>query len=469
MKHIIKKTSNGIHRAHFLLMVVISATATVTSAQSPSPPNVEVAVSTKFLNKISTIPISQSQQVDMFVGGANISTFITANSVASISPWGTGQVGMGACVRANSRIDSNINAQVNGPLRINVASDAIGVTNASSIKCFFLDEAGLRPSPAATNATTKLTVTNLNVWAGGIFPRLKTRLGYRIAQQKLAEEIPKNEFEISNRAVAMINELLDTRTASMVAKVNVMWKEWVHDATTANKILPRAMKFFSTEKAAYMYVPHDDQPEKITLLPVDNEAIMVRVRPDYLRDIARAYLAGFTVTDIELLSVAAKVEGEYAIPEDVIGSADEVLMRFSGENPVSGTFENNTITLTLHFDFIETNGKTYKNVAISIPVVITADPAQGVRLALPTSVEVKEEASGEIQTELTEYVNSRWQPLLVNNTFSLEEIRRKMAPWLPLRFARATAKNGELTITAVNGEESEFSAISTKLTNMLVP
>jgi hypothetical protein len=405
--------------------------------------------------------------VNTSVGGADIATLINANGFASVSPWRTGKSGLGFCIYANTNIHSDIDAQIAGPLQVFVHTDAVALTDTSSNKCFFLDDTGLKANGAWTRAQTSLTVNNLDVWAGGLFPRLKARLGYRRAQEEMANQIPKNEREISERAVSTINGLLDSKTVSMVQKVTDMWKEWIYKATTGSGLLPRAMKLYSTNETAYVYVPSDDQHQGLQLNPKGNEAAVVRIRPDYVRDLTKVYMAGLTISDMEILSGLVKAHGEYEIPEDVIGSPDEVVMRFSADMPVQAAFQNDVISLTFNFQYIETNGSTYNNMSITVPITLTVDSANGLTIGLPEGLEAKEQATGAIHAELTEYLTARWRMIASTKTFALEPLRKKMAPWLPVRFAAATAKDNQLTLTAVNGDPAEFAAVTAKLSKML--
>ena len=458
------------HRAFVakaITLGLLSITPLCLQAQTNSPPNLELAISGQFLNKLTTLPINTTQQVNTSIGGADISTLINASGNALVNPWRTGKSGLGFCLNANTIIHSDIDAQIAGPARVFVRTDAVALTHTSSNKCFFLDDSGLKSYGAATNAATKLTVNNLDVWAGGLFRRLKTRIGYRKAQEELANQIPKNEREISERAVTTINDLLDSKTVGMVQKVTTMWKDWIYKATTGSGLLPHAMKFYSTNQTAYVYVPSNDQPQGLQLNPSGNQAAAIRIRPDYVKDLTKVYMAGLTLSDMEILTALVKAHGEYEIPEDLIGSPDEVVMRFSAEKPVEVTFQDDVISLTFNFDQIEINGKTYKNIFVTVPVTLKADPTNGLTIVIPDALEAKEQASGAIHAELTEYLTARWKLIATSKSFAIEPLRKKMAAWLPVRLATATARDDQLTITAINGEPSEFAAVTAKISKML--
>ena len=178
-------------------------------------------------------------------------------------------------------------------------------------------------------------------------------------------------------------------------------------------------------------------------------------------------MAGLTLSDMEILTALVKAHGEYEIPEDLIGSPDEVVMRFSAEKPVEVTFQDDVISLTFNFDQIETNGKTYKNIFVTVPVTLKADPTNGLTIVIPDALEAKEQASGAIHAELTEYLTARWKLIATSKSFAIEPLRKKLAAWLPVRLATATARDDQLTITAINGEPSEFAAVTAKISKML--
>ncbi len=428
-------------------------------SQKLSQPAAEIAVSASFLRKLTEMPIQRTENLDMFVDGAHIVSQINGVGVGYISPWATNMVGLGFCIDAQSDVNTNIDATIAGPARVFVRTDAVALTSTNTRKCFLLNENELKSYASKTNANTRLTVQNLDVWAGGLFPRLKERIGERKAREQMAIQIPKQEQQISQQAQDTINSMLDQKTVDLKARADHEWRTWLRDATIHSKILPHPPQFFSTNEALYAYVPTDLNKHQLELKPGSKDALMVRVRPEYLRDVLKVYLAGQTVSDIDALSAVMKQQGDFSSPEELLGSKDEVLVRFNSDKPVDFTIKQDVITATLRFDNLKTNGKDYGAVDLVFPVKVTTDATRGAIVEIPETLDFRNRETGESIAELNEVCSARWAMISSVRTFALEEIRLSKAPWLPVKFMSAIAAQGMLTLTAINGDEEAFAAI----------
>jgi hypothetical protein len=461
------------HRTGLLLMLMsagimqgvvgVALSASQPSSQPTSPvmsqPAAEIAVSASFLRKLTEMPIQRTENLDMVVDGAHIVSQINGVGVGYISPWATSMVGLGFCIDAQSNVNTNIDATIAGPARVFVRTDAVALTSTNTRKCFLLNDSELKSYASKTNANTRLTVQNLDVWAGGLFPRLKERIGERKAREQMAIQIPKQEQQISQQAQDTINSMLDQKTVDLKARADHEWRTWLRDATTHSKLLPHPPQFFSTNDALYAYVPTDLNKHQLELKPAANEALMVRVRPQYLRDVVKIYLAGQTVSDIDAISAVMKQQGDFSSPEELLGSSDEVLVRFNSEKPVDFKIEQDLITATLRFDSLRTNGKDYGAVDLVFPVKVTTDKTRGAMIEIPETLDFHSRATGETVAELNEICTARWSMIAANRIFALEEIRQAKAPWLPVKLMAAIASQGALTLTAINGDEQAFAAI----------
>ena len=449
-------------------LIIIAAAALLLSATDPLPqPNAELAVSASFLRKLSKLPIQRTEDLDTTLNRTRIITRINVNGNAHLAPWQTGKNGLGFCINASNAIHSDMDATISAPGQIFVHSDAEANTNTSSNKCFFLNEAGLTAHPAATSAKTKLTVKNLDVWAGGLFRRIKERLGRNAAERAMAKQIPENEREISERAVKTINDLFNQLTTPMVKTANEAWQNWVRDATLRTKLIPIPPRFLSTKGAVYVMVPSADGANQLELKPEGDEALLINVKPQYIRDIAKTYLADFTMSDMELLHLILNPSGDYATPEDVIGSPEDIVVQFTGETPVDMTMQDQVITLIANFRSVETLGSVYENLSLRAPVKVDVTD-NGVAITLPDRLDVVDTATGQIRADLSEIFTKRWSMVVTGKRqYNLEEIRKDYAPWLPLRLTKADASNNNLRITAINGPDAEFEAINKKIADMI--
>jgi hypothetical protein len=462
-----KMALKNLKKSGFLLLTVAGSSVIASSALADSMPrpSAEVAVSSVLIRKLTEMPIQQSQNIDMVVDGAHVVSQITGTGLGYISPWQTGLRGLGFCIDAQSTINANIDATIAGPARVFVNTDAVAVTTTNSRKCFLLNDNELKSYAAKTNAGTRLTVQNLNVWAGGLFPRLKTRIGIRKAQKEIAARIPQQEAEISAQAVQTINSMLDQKTVDLKRKVDHEWNTWVADATIKSRLLPRPPQLHSTNEALYVYVPTDTKQHQLELAPRGSEAAIVRLKSQYLKDAIKPYLAGQTGSDIDLLSALVKQEGDFASPEELLGTPDEILVRFNRDLPVDFTFDDGVITAILRFDSLKTNGQEFGAVDMVFPVRVSSDPVRGALVEIPETLSFKDRATGAALTELNEICSARWSVVATTRQFSLEEIRKQKAAWLPVRFMSLIADNDALTLTATNGQESEFAAIRRNLTD----
>jgi hypothetical protein len=450
-------------------LLTLSAAGVITSntaaAQALSQPAAELAVSSSFLRQLTQVPIRRSETINMIVDGTHIVSQVTGTGFGYISPWATNAAGLGFCIDAQSDITANIDATVPGPLRVFVQTDAVARTATNSRKCFLLNEQELKSYAAKTNANTRLTIQNFDVWAGGLFPRLKQRIGEREARKQLALQVPKQELQISQKAQDTINSMLDQKTVELKTRADHEWQTWLRDATIHSKLLPRPPKFYSSNEALSVYVPSDMNKHKLELSPKDKVALMARVRPQYLRDVFKIYLAGQTFSDIDVISALMKQQGDFGSPEELLGAADEILVRFNRETPVDVSIQTDLVTVTFRFDSVRTGGQDYGAVDLVLPVKVTSDPNRGAIVELPETLDLRSRSNGQAIKELSEVSSARWAMVAPVRIFALEELRQAKAPWLPMKFMSAVASQGALTVTAVNGDEEAFQAIRKSLSD----
>ncbi len=238
-------------------------------------------------------------------------------------------------------VNNSENIGYHGPVCIyNTGRTGIGVC-----KRVWMDADGLSAHPAAANAETHTTITDIRADNGS---ELIERLAWKCAekQQEEAEDIA------SEHARGMAAERVDRQADEMLCKANHDYLKKFRQPLVQRLVFPQVLRF-STTKDTFSVVAQTaaaDQlaaPGEPPALAEKNPDLSVRVHQSMINNAAATVLSGMVLHEEMLQTMFSDLLGY--VPERLKPDEDREpwTIEFARERPIAVSFADNGFTLTL--------------------------------------------------------------------------------------------------------------------------
>ncbi|NDE15869.1 hypothetical protein EBZ80_13150 [bacterium] len=336
------------------LLASVSAPA-ATSGDAPTERALSVKISAESISKLLNMSIEDSRTIADWVSGTFIrgTTLTKANATLRVRPHDD-----------NAAIDLVIESETTADtVGYNRPTPSIGVdvsfssfSRATTTKTIFLDaNNGILVTPATTTAWTEMTIHNVNVWAGGLFKRLKRRLAYNAAWRKLMQEKANQEYQISMRVAGELNAMADAKTKEILHPVNVAFKKYFIRGFLQKNRLPGNILAKTSEKGASLtaWAPQDavGTPDP-RLTDPSRGPMSVHLNGVVINHILQSLLGGVDFTSGEIAEIVAFMNGiSEPVPRNRL-----FRIHLRENNPVEFSFDAGVMTVRVYATKVEVSG-----------------------------------------------------------------------------------------------------------------
>lgn len=220
-----------------------------------------------------------------------------------------------------------------------------GLTGIGTRKRLWADENGVFSLPAASNATTSTTITDIELTRGG-------RMLERIAWKKACQQQPQAESVAARHAEGLANQRADQRAAGQIAEANANFQKKLRQPLLERHLFPRLCQF-NTDPAAIRLtaIEADDAQLGAPTAPiplVESADLGLQVHETMANNLASGALRGMTVHETTFQSVLVDLLGK--VPDRLKPAQDKepVSIAFARRQPICVAFSDNTIRATMH-------------------------------------------------------------------------------------------------------------------------
>ncbi|MEY4631156.1 MAG: hypothetical protein RIQ81_1276, partial [Pseudomonadota bacterium] len=253
-------------------------------------------------------------------------------------------------------------------------------TRATTTKRIFLTDRGILVTPAQSWASTNLTIHNIDVFAGGLFQRLKRRMAANAAWRKLMQEKANQERQVSQRVADELNVMADAKAGEILAPANEAFKKYFINGFYKKGRLPGALVTQTTNEGLFVKVmapatsvsvpnPRLDEPGRGGISAHLHGAVISRI--------AESLLAGVEFKSGEVAEIANFISGS----GKVVPRNDQFSVKFRENNPAEFTFDGGTMIMRLYItEVTQKGGHPEAGGIIEARFPIARDDLQSLRL-----------------------------------------------------------------------------------------
>jgi hypothetical protein len=254
-----------------------------------------------------------------------------------------------------------------------------GTTQLVGRKRILFDRHGFRAIPAASEATTRTTLTGVGSKRGG-------RLVQRIACRRAHKQKCEAEWIAARHAERDLNKRLNRDADTRLGRANEDYRKRFLQPLQDRKLTPEVLRFRSTRTAIHVtglqarsfeLAAPSSPPEAI-----QSADMAVRVHESMVNNTAAAAVSGMIVKEEQLLEEVEQLFGEVPKALERGEEGEPWGITFAGQQPIYVTFGDNRYTLTVQGRSFARGEKRYPmemNVAAAYRLEKTADGPVAVR------------------------------------------------------------------------------------------